>query len=391
MPLLALGSALRRARDTDPAATPEILAEVAASFGAANLTLYLVDFGQTSLEPVPVRWSQASIPTSEAVASTMAGRAFIDQTIVTAERDAEIHTWIPVVEGSDRTGVIALTVPSFDRPIAEACEELGVLAGYLIAANARCTDLYNLYRRRRSLSLAASMQWDLLPPLVVRTDSMSVAGLVEPAYDVGGDCFDYAANGPTFDLAIMDAMGHGLGSATVASLAMGSYRHDRREARSLTAMHTALGDTIRSQYGGSTFVTGLLGRIDCRTGVFSWTNAGHPRPLLIRQGRVVGELASRPTPPWGTLEGTPEVATEGLEPGDAVLMYTDGVTDARTPEGELFGIDRLIDVTSRTASDLLRPEEIVRQVVRAVLDHQNADLTDDATMVLVQWQGPPPV
>ena len=54
-----------------------------------------------------------------------------------------------------------------------------------------------------------------------------VAGIVEPAYDVGGDCFDYAANGPTFDLAIMDAMGHGLGSATVSGLAMGAYRNDR--------------------------------------------------------------------------------------------------------------------------------------------------------------------
>ena len=63
------------------------------------------------------------------------------------------------------------------------------------------------------MSLAASMQWDLLPPLVMQAGSVSIAGLIEPAYDVGGDCFDYSLNGPVFDFAIMDAMGHGVSSA----------------------------------------------------------------------------------------------------------------------------------------------------------------------------------
>ena len=57
------------------------------------------------------------------------------------------------------------------------------------------TDLYNLDRRRRRMSVAASMQWDLLPPLVLKAENVAVAGLVEPAYDVGGDCFDCAVNG----------------------------------------------------------------------------------------------------------------------------------------------------------------------------------------------------
>ena len=56
---------------------------------------------------------------------------------------------------------------------------------------------------------------------------------LEPAYDVGGDCFDHAVNGPTIDVAIMDAMGHGLTSSIISSLAVGSYRHDRREGQSL--------------------------------------------------------------------------------------------------------------------------------------------------------------
>ena len=367
---------------------PEILVDLAAGIGAADLTVYLVDFGQTTLEPIPPRWSRDSSPPNEPVATSMAGRAFTEQVIVTAERDGGTRVWVPVAEGSDRTGVLALTVPSFTDDLAEACEELGLLAGYLIAAHARCTDLYSVHRRRRDMSLAASMQWDLLPPLVIKTESVAVAGIVEPAYDVGGDCFDYAANGPTFDLAIMDAMGHGLGSATVSGLAMGAYRNDRREARSLEAMHTTLAETITTQYRQTTFVSGQLARIDCRTGELTWTNAGHPRPLLVRHGQVVGQLWCKPTPPWGLADGTPTVATEALEPGDSVLLYTDGVTEARTPEGEQFGLDRLIDMTSRAASDLREPEEIVRTLVRGVLEHQAADLADDATLVIVRWSGP---
>lgn len=390
MARIDLGAALRRARQSDPASVPEILAQAAAELGADDVVVYVIDFGQTNLEPLPDRSTHAEVPTTEAVAATMAGRAFIDQQVMTAEREGGVRVWVPVVEGSDRTGVVALTVAAADDAVLEACEELGLLAGYLVAAHARCTDLYNLYRRRRRMSLAASMQWDLLPPLVLKTGTVSVAGLVEPAYDVGGDCFDYAANGPVFDFAIMDAMGHGLTSAVVAGLALGSYRHDRREARSLVAMHDTLSETITAQYRGETFVTGLLGRIDTGTGVFTWTNAGHPPPLLIRAGRVLGELQCPPTPPWGLLEGRPHVASEALEPGDCVLLYTDGVTDARTPDGEDFGFERLIEVVHGQASDLVQPEEVVRLVVRSVLQHRNTDLADDATVVLLRWEGPAP-
>jgi serine phosphatase RsbU (regulator of sigma subunit) len=388
MSRLDLGASLRRARESDPAGIPEVLANAAADLGATDVVVYLVDFGQTVLEPLPDRAAHADLPATEEVAATMAGRAFVDQRVVTAERPGGVRVWVPILEGSDRTGVVALTLPAVDDALLEASEEVGLLAGYLIAAHARCTDLYNLHRRRRSMSLAASMQWDLLPPLVLNTGTVAVAGLLEPAYDVGGDCFDYAANGPVFDFAIIDAMGHGLDSAIVAGLALGSYRHDRREARSLPVTHDALASTIKEQYHGQTFATGLLCRLDTENGVLTWTNAGHPLPLLIRGGQVIGELQCKPTPPWGLLEGKPTVATESLEPGDSLLLYTDGVTEARTPDGTQFGLQRLIDVAQNHASDLLRPEEVVRQLVRSVLEHQNDVLADDATIVLLRWDGP---
>jgi serine phosphatase RsbU (regulator of sigma subunit) len=295
--------------------------------------------------------------------------------------------WVPVREGSDVTGVLALTLTDASDEHLGAAEELGLLTGYLIAAQARCTDLYNLYRRRRSMSLAASMQWDLLPPLVLDVGTVALAGLVEPAYDVGGDCFDYAINGNGLDFAVMDALGHDLGSALIASLAMGCYRHGRRDGATLEAMHAALDGAITTRFPDASFVTGVLGRLDLGTGTLTWTNAGHPRPLLVRGEHVVGELDGASSTPWGLGGASATVSTASLEPGDCVVLYTDGLTEARTPDGHEFGVDRLADHVTRAASEQRRPEQIVRLLVEDVRDHRRGDLADDATVVLIRWNG----
>lgn len=384
------GTALRRSRGSNPTEINRILAGAAAELGATDVVVYLVDFGQTVLAPLPDDSTHAELSQSEPVATSMPGRAFIDQKVVTAERADGLRVWAPILEGSDRTGVIGLTLPKGGDDALRGCEELGLLAGYLIAAQARCTDVYNLYRRRRSMSLAASMQWDTLPPLVLRAGSVSVAGLVEPAYEVGGDCFDYAANGATFDFAVMDAMGHGVRSAVISSLAMGCYRHGRRENRSLEAIHAELSSTLDGYLEKPAFATGVLGRLDTDSGQLKWTNAGHPLPLLIRDRRVVQEMYCRPSPPWGLLPGEATVASVDLQPGDGFLLYTDGVTGARDTAGGEMGVAFLIELTERCASDLLPPEEIVRRLVNSVLEHRGgADLEDDASVLLLRWEGPP--
>jgi serine phosphatase RsbU (regulator of sigma subunit) len=389
---LDLGRAVRAAQAADPASIPDIVETVAAAFGATDIVLYLVDFGQATLEPLPDRRPHAEVPESEAVATTMAGRAFVSQQATSVERSAGMRVWVPIVEGSDRTGVLALTVPEATEGVIRASEDLGLFAGHLIATQARYTDTYNLRRRRQSLSLAASMQWDLLPPLILKTERMTVAGVLEPAYDVGGDSFDYALNGPLFDLGVFDAMGHGVRAALVASLAVGSYRHDRRENRSLQRMHNSLDEALDHQFQGAVFATGLLARIDLDSGRMTWTNAGHPPPILIRGGKALGELHSDPTVPWGLATitesvGEAPVATEPLEPRDKILFYTDGVVEAHLPGKNQFGLDRLLDLTTQHASDQQEPEEIVRHLVGSVLEHQSNELPDDATIVLFQWNG----
>jgi serine phosphatase RsbU (regulator of sigma subunit) len=384
---------MRVAQGADPASVPDVVVRIATDLGATDVVVYLVDFAQTTLEPLPGRTTHSDVPASEEVASTMAGRAFVDQRPALAERSDGVRVWVPILEGSDRTGVLALTVPTATDDILAACEELGLFAGYLVATHARSTDLYNLHRRRRALSLPASMQWDLLPPLVLKTDRLVVGGIIEPAYEVGGDCFDYALNDAVFDLAVFDPVGHGVTSALIAAVCVGSYRHDRRENNTLEHMHRTLDAAIADQFTNMAFTTGQLARVDIETGHLTWTNAGHPLPLLVRGGQVVHELDCVPTLPWGLGSladpaSSPAVATAALEPGDSVLFYTDGVVEAHLPGREQFGVERLADLIGQHAADLLEPEEILRRLVRAVLEHQDEHLADDATMVLVQWNGP---
>jgi serine phosphatase RsbU (regulator of sigma subunit) len=202
---------------------------------------------------------------------------------------------------------------------------------------------------------------------------------------VGGDCFDYALNGPSLDVALFDAMGHGVSSAMICSLAVGCYRHDRREGQLLDAMHTNLDTVLAERFDQSAFATGQLARLNVETGTLAWTNAGHPPPLLIRGGRVVGPLTCPPTVPFGLGTGSPTTATEALEPGDRVLFYTDGVVEARRAGAEGFGIERLSDLVGHHASEQVPAEQIVRHVVQAVLEHHQHNLGDDATVMIIEW------
>jgi serine phosphatase RsbU (regulator of sigma subunit) len=265
---------------------------------------------------------------------------------------------------------------------------LGVFAGAVLAGMSQVTDAPRAVRQGRSMSLPASMQWDLLPPWAIRIPGALVAGILEPAYDIAGDAYDYAGGDGVLHFAVIDGMGHGLGSTLLADLAVGAYRHARRAAAPAQAVHAAIDEALARGYEDLSFATGLIGTLTTATGRLEWTCAGHPPPLLLRGRKVVAELECDPTVPFGLGTGIPVVSSRDLEPDDAVLLYTDGVTEAHAPGGEPFGLDRLADLLERESAGTYQPEELLRRLVRAVLDHQGAHLRDDATLLLVRWTGP---
>jgi len=132
----------------------------------------------------------------------------------------------------------------------------------------------------------------------------------------------------------------------------------------------------------------VLASLDTATGLLQYLLAGHPPPLLLRGRRSVKELAHPPRTPLG-VQGArsdqPIVGQEQLEPGDWLLLYSDGIVEARNAHGEFFGEDRLVDFTQRAELAGLPAPETLRRLTAAVLGHQSGRLQDDATLVLVDW------
>jgi serine phosphatase RsbU (regulator of sigma subunit) len=238
------------------------------------------------------------------------------------------------------------------------------------------------------MTIASELVWALAPPLVFATDGLALAAMLEPCYDNGGDALDYAVNDRMLHVAVFDAMGHGLAAAGVAAFALSAYRYSRRSGSDLLETYAAMHEAVGRQFPDTRFVTALIAQLDLDTGRLSWISAGHPPPLVIRGGRRARTLKTVPAPPLSVASpgGPPTVASESLEPADLLLLYTDGLTEARDPDGEMFTIERLGQFIEREAAAGQTAPETLRRLRHAVIGREAAELRDDATAVLLEWQ-----
>jgi hypothetical protein len=383
-----IGDLLRRASLTPPDLLVADVAGALSEAGGHHLVLYVVDYEQVNLQPIAIASDLLETePKSVSVEGTMAGRAFQKQEVLWAESPDGWRVWSPVRERAERIGVLEFGFPAVDDELIALCGDLGILVGHLLHTAGRYTDLIELRRRRRPMNLAAEMQWDMLmPPLAFTCPELAIAGTLEPAYVVAGDAFDYSLNGDVLDFAILDAMGHGVSSTLASTLALGAFRHGRRRSLDLTVVAEHVDDALTQHFDAECFVTGHLCELDVAVGRLRWVNAGHPPPLLIRGTKVVSELNAEPCLPLGLGIRITEVGEAALQPGDRVLFYSDGVIEARTPEGEQFGLERMIDLVEEFMGSGLLVSEILRRLVRRLREYRGAELEDDATVVFMEWQ-----
>ena len=384
----ALGSLLEVSHRLAPDDVAPTVAAHLGQVGMADVALYLVDLDQRRLVHLGPPDATSHEPLD--IEATPAGQAFRTSKVVCEPVPAGAGTrmWVPLLDGADRIGVLGTTVAEADEAARDRALHMASITAGLVVSKSAFGDNLLLARRLRHMDLAAEMRWSTLPPLTFTDDRVAVAGMLEPAYEIAGDAFDYAVNGDLAHLAIIDAMGHGLEASRIANLAVGSYRHSRRHGRGLEDTFAALDTVVAEQFGQERFVTGQLVRLDLASGQLTWVNAGHPRPLLWRDGRPAGDLRCETSLPLGMGYVPAEVAQVPLEPGDAVLFLTDGVIDARSPEGEFFGRDRLAEMWLEAGAGGQPPAETVRRLCHALLDHQQGRLQDDATLLMVVWTGP---
>jgi serine phosphatase RsbU (regulator of sigma subunit) len=301
--------------------------------------------------------------------------------------------WVPLLDGSERLGVIeVLSEDALGEQAVTDCRMVAALIGELVVTCDLYSDTIELVRRREPMQLAAEMLRAQLPPLTFATERIVVAGILEPCYDVGGDAFDYAVNGDVAHLALFDAVGHGsaggMRAVVLASIALAAYRNARRAGMDLVATYHHLDDAVRV-HDASGLITGVLAQLDQSTGVLQVISAGHPGGIVMREGKVVTVLPSPTALPVALGDRRPPlVIQETLQPGDRVLLYTDGIVEARGEDGEPFGLDRLVDFAAKALADQLPEAETARRLVHAILSYQQDCLQDDATVLLVHWQGP---
>jgi serine phosphatase RsbU (regulator of sigma subunit) len=388
--LPAIGEMVRRTRSTAPGDLAPRVAETAAGMGLAETVIYLADYGQTRLLPLPYHGMPQRVALG--VEGTLAGRAYRTGDVQVSEADPSVHRlWLPLFEGSERLGVLEVAVPAAQAgPLRGGVEHFADTVAALLSTRWAYGDVFELVRRVRPMRLPAEIQWRLLPPTAVRTDRVSLAGLLEPWDEVGGDAFDYAVNDGRLHVALFDAMGHGLAATLLATLTVGAYRNARRARADLARTYDAIDRAVAVHFHGEHFVTGLLLDLDIASGSLSWVSAGHLPPLLLRHERQVKRLEARPATPLGLrfTVGRAPVHTVQLEPGDRMVLYTDGVVEARR-RGQFFSDERLADFVVRASASGHAGPEVLRRLIRSVLDHQDGVLQDDATILLLEWGSPP--
>lgn len=381
-------------RRTHLSTAPElgaILAEEARAIGIESLVAYLIDYEQRVLVPFPAPDATAREPLP--VVGTMAGRCFASTSILQLDDEGRgRRLWLPLLDGTERLGVIDAWFPDQATALPDAlltiAERLAHLAALLFASKAMYSDAVEAVRRRRAMTVASELLWALEPPLVLATDDFVLAALLEPCYDNGGDAFDYAINGDVLHVGVFDAMGHGLAAAGQSAFALSLYRHSRRRGRGPAECYADIDAGVAAPFATSRFVTALIAELDVRSGRLRWVSAGHPPPLLLRDGKLVKTLDLAPSPPLG-LQLAPHVPVEGeemLEPGDMVLLYTDGLTESRRPGGELFSVERLGEFIERLAASGQAAPETLRGLREAIIEQGEGALHDDATAILVEWR-----
>jgi serine phosphatase RsbU (regulator of sigma subunit) len=321
------------------------------------------------------------------IEGTLCGRVFTTTQPMWVDVDDGARLLLPIQDGVERIGVLALDLAAKDPSFEEPASAFAVVVGGLLLTKSSYGDEVEITRRAQEMTIAAEIQWGLLPPPTFGTERVVISGSLEPAYEIGGDAYDYALNGDILHFALLDGVGHGLRAASLAAVAMATYRNSRRSRRHLLAAARAIDVVVADLDDPELFVTGWLGELDTATGQLIFLNAGHPRPLLMRHGHAVKEIGDEPQLPFGFGDPYTSASTEALEPGDHLLIYTDGVVEARDAQGEFFGEERLVDFIERASASGFPVPEILRRLTAAVLLHQEGALQDDSSLVLAGWLG----
>ncbi|TDC68024.1 serine/threonine-protein phosphatase [Actinomadura sp. GC306] len=366
------------------AAAPDELIDVATGLverhaNGTGAELLLIDYRQAYL--VRTLPGRDDLP----VDNTAPGRAFAAQRIVREPPDPDgarlVH--LPLTVQGERLGVLSVRLPAGEPPW---LDEFGSLTARALKIANEATDLFRRLRRRGRLTVAAEMQWDLLAAPSFDAAEFRFAGQLEPAYAVWGDNFDWAASADRLTLTVSNGMGSGTEAAALTNLAISALRNARRTGEGIAEQAALADQTLFARHRGEWHMATLLLEFELATGLVRVVDAGSPIVLRMR-GSSIDRIGFDAQLPLGMFGDTRYVTEEfTAEPGDRLVVVSDGVQEALSPEGERYGEQALLRALRRTR--LQEPPEAARTMIRQLLAHQgDGEQADDAVIVCVDWIG----
>ena len=371
-----VGAQLRAA---PPDRLPEVVADhLRRQHAARRVEVLLGDLTLTGLRPV--------LDPDGPSGGSPAARCFGSQRPVTEIATGVNRVHLPLSVWGERLGVLLVetTAPAG----AGLTEHLGAVADELavaLRAAERDTDRYRRVQRAQRLTMAAELQWELLPGRSLGDDRFLVAGQLEPAYDVHGDHYDWAVTGDRLTVTVLNGHGEGMAAALLTTTAVTAMRNARRSGANLAEQAELASDAVHARHGGAAHLSTLLLDVDLVSGRVEAVDAGSPRAMIARDGGIRQVELEQQLPLGMFADGRYEPQRFTLEPRDRLLVVSDGV-HAAMPRGLApYGESGLPAALRRTR---LQPAtEAVATVMRSLREyHAGDDPADDAVTVCLDWR-----
>ncbi|MEM9044389.1 MAG: CHASE2 domain-containing protein [Pseudomonadota bacterium] len=238
------------------------------------------------------------------------------------------------------------------------------------------------------LEAAKNMQQSVLPSTTFELeDKARLAAYLEPAFEVGGDLYDHFMldDGRLFFI-VGDVSGKGIAACQFMGISKRLWKIvAQRMEEGLEGIQFAANREITLDNGEMLFVTGIVGILDPETGVLTYSSAGHDQPILVGPNGPAHQLEEFSGPPAGLIDGMPyPVGQRVLKPGEKLVMFSDGVTEALDAERADYGMERLIAFVDGLPLEMT-PEEIITATVADIRAFVGgAEQSDDLTMMVVE-------
>lgn len=241
------------------------------------------------------------------------------------------------------------------------------------------------------LETARNMQLALMPESDPQVRGFDISGCCIPARDVGGDLFDYVwfpEEKGKLCITVVDVSGKGMDAAFTAVYTSGAFISEIQHEKDVKTIAENLNSAIYSRQDRSRFVCALMVALDVPTREINYVNAGQMRPLLLQGDRLKVLRNQGARFPLGVVQAPAyKSETTRMKPGDRLLLYTDGVSEAMNSNLEMFGNERLSELFISLSQESLSSNEIVLAIKDSILDFSEpAQQHDDLTIVCISAQ-----